>query len=110
MTEKLKCFEVSIYNEQVRELDKQNKSHPNYNREWAHLHFLTYEAETESDVIDMVCKKHPERKGFVIDKISEIKEYEFIKPVGRRLVVFKILCHSSKLYKKGMTYYDRNRI
>jgi len=25
-------------------------------------------------------------------------------------VVFKILCHSSKLYKKGMTYYDRNRI
>ncbi len=25
-------------------------------------------------------------------------------------VVFKILCHSSKLYKKGMIYYDRNRI
>ncbi|MCF6214940.1 MAG: hypothetical protein L3J58_02080 [Emcibacter sp.] len=84
MAEKLKRFEVSIYNEQVRELDKQNKSHPNYNREWAHLHFLTYEAETESDVIDMVRKKHPERKGFIIDKISEVKEYEFIKPVGRR--------------------------
>jgi len=84
MTDKLKRFEFSIYNEQVRELDKQNKHHPNFNREWAHLHFLTYEAETESEAIDMLRKKHPERKGFVIDKVTEIKEYEFIKPVGQR--------------------------
>jgi len=84
MTNKLKQFEVSIYNAQVREMVERNKSHPNFNNDWAHLHFLSYEAETESDVIEMVRKKHPERKGFVIDKITEIKEYEFIKPVGQK--------------------------
>ncbi len=84
MSNELKRYEVSLYNQQVRDMDKENKDHPNFAREWAHLHFLTYEGETENDVIQQVQKRHPERKGFVIDKIVEIKEYEFIKPVGRR--------------------------
>ncbi|MCF8474320.1 MAG: hypothetical protein K9G26_06440 [Emcibacter sp.] len=84
MSDKLKNFEVSIYNEQVRELDKLNKEHPNFSRDWARLHFLSYEARDENDVIQQVRRRHPERKGFVIDKIVEIKEYEFIKPVGRK--------------------------
>lgn len=33
---------------------------------------------------ERIRKKHPERKGFIIDKIVEIKEYEFLKPVGQR--------------------------
>ncbi len=84
MSDKLKHFEVSIYNEQVRELDKLNKEHPNFSRDWARLHFLSYEGHDENDVIQQVRKRHPERKGFVISKIVEIKEYEFIKPVGRK--------------------------
>lgn len=84
MSNALKRFEVSIYNEQVREMDQNNKDHPNFAREWAHLHFLTYDGETEEDVIQQVQKRHPQRKGFVIDKIVEIKEYDFIKPVSKR--------------------------
>lgn len=84
MSNNLKRFEVSIYNQQVRDLDKENKDHPNFNRDWAHLHFVTFEGEDEADVIRQVQRKHPERKGFVIDKIIEIKEYDFIRPVGQR--------------------------
>lgn len=84
MNNDLKRFEISIYNQQVRELDRENKDHPNFARDWAHLHFLTYEAESEAGAIQQVQKRHPERKGFVIDKIVEIKEYDFVKPVGRR--------------------------
>ncbi|MBL4612611.1 MAG: hypothetical protein JKY91_02605 [Emcibacter sp.] len=84
MSNNSKYFEVSIYNQQVRELDRQNKDHPNFTRDWAHLHFLSYEGESEEDVIQQVRKKHPERKGFIIDKIVELKEYDFIKPVGRK--------------------------
>ena len=84
MNGKLKHYEVSIYNKEVRELNDQNKSHPNYNSDWAHLQYLTFEGESEKDIILQARKKHPERKGFVIDKIVEIKEYEFVKPVGRR--------------------------
>lgn len=84
MSNDLKRFEVSIYNEQVRELNEQNKDHPNFNRDWAHLHYFTFEGESESDIIPHIRKKYPERKGFIIDKIVEIKEYEFIRPVGQR--------------------------
>ena len=84
MSNDLKRFEVSIYNEQVRELNKQNKDHPNFTRDWAHLHFFTYKGETEIDIIQQIQKKYPKRKGFIIDKIVEIKEYEFIRPVGQR--------------------------
>ncbi len=84
MSEKRKKFEVSVYNQQVREMDKQNKEHPNFSREWARLNFLSYEGADEQEVIRKVHKKYPERKGFVIDKIVEMKEYEFVKPVGQR--------------------------
>ncbi|WP_339865693.1 hypothetical protein [Paremcibacter congregatus] len=79
-----KRFEVSLYNKDVRKMLEQNKDHPNFNRDWAHLQFFTYEGETENDILEQVRKKYPERKGFVIDKVMEIKEYEFVKPVGRR--------------------------
>ncbi len=84
MSNNHKRFEVSIYNQHVRELDEQNKNHPNYSSEWAHLHFLTFEGENEDDIIRQVRKKHPERKGFIIDKVVELKEFEFVKPVGQR--------------------------
>lgn len=84
MSNKLKHFEVSLYNRQVRELDEKNRDHPNFSRDWAHLHFLNYEGENEQDVIAQVHKKYPERKGFVIDRIVEMKEYEFVRPPGRR--------------------------
>jgi len=45
-------------------------------------------------------------KQEIIDEL--LKDYK--NPEDLLGVVFKILCHSSKLYKKGMTYYDRNRI
>jgi len=84
MSEKLKRFEVSLYNKQVRECDEQDKEHPNFNRTWANLNYLVYEGKNEQEIMDQVRKRHPERKGFVIDKIVEIKEYEFVKPVGQR--------------------------
>ena len=80
----LKRFEVSVYNKFVREYDEQNKIHPNFNNSWARLNFLVFEANSQDEVIQLVRRKHPERKGFVIDKIVEVKEYEFIKPVGVR--------------------------
>ena len=84
MAGKLKHFEVSLYNSQVRELVQKNKEHPNFNRDWANLHFLTYKAENKNEVIEQVRKRHPERKGFVIDKIVEVREYEFAKLAGQR--------------------------
>ncbi|PCI33575.1 MAG: hypothetical protein COB54_04585 [Alphaproteobacteria bacterium] len=79
-----KRFEVSIFNQQVREMSKQNKDHPNFNSDWAHLQFFTFEGETEEEALQKIRLKYPERKGFIIDKIVEVLEYEFIKPVGRR--------------------------
>ncbi len=84
MSNDLKRFEVSIYNKSVREYDEKNKVHPNFNNSWARLNFIVYEANNQDEVIQIVKRKHPERKGFVIDKIVEIKEYEFVKPVGYR--------------------------
>lgn len=79
-----KRFEVSLYNKDVRKFEEQNKVHPNFNSDWAHLQFFTYEGESERDILEQVRRKYPERKGFVIDKVVQIKEYEFIRPVGQR--------------------------
>ncbi|NOZ42023.1 MAG: hypothetical protein GXP02_02485 [Alphaproteobacteria bacterium] len=77
-------FEVSIYNQQVRDTDKQNKEHPNFSRDWVNLHYFTYDGETEDDAVRQAHRKYPERKGFVVDRIIELKEYEFTKSPGQR--------------------------
>ncbi|WP_417318137.1 hypothetical protein [Emcibacter sp.] len=78
----LKRFEVSVFNQEVRDCEKKGRVHPSFDASWADLNFFTYESDSKEDVIRQIERRYPPRKGFVISDIIEIKEFEFVKPRG----------------------------
>ncbi|WP_417316736.1 hypothetical protein [Emcibacter sp.] len=68
-------YEVSVYNETVREAYAQGKKHPNYGQEWGDQRYFEVEAESEDEALHIIRKKHPERQGFVVTDVVLVKEF-----------------------------------
>lgn len=72
----VKKFEAAIYNQQVRDAIKNCERHPDYYDEWADLHFIEVKADTVKEAREAVERRHPKAKGFVIDSIIALPEFE----------------------------------
>ncbi|WP_321391323.1 hypothetical protein [Emcibacter sp.] len=81
----LKRFEVSLYNQQVRDYERKGRVHPSFDTSWADLNFFTFECSTAEEALSQIEKKYPSRKGFVVSQIIEVKEFEFVRPTGVRV-------------------------
>jgi hypothetical protein len=69
-------YEITIYNKQVRDCVQDGKSHPHYDSGWADQRFIMVEAKDATDARNIVRRRHPEHKGFVIVDIIEIPRYQ----------------------------------
>lgn len=72
----VKKFEAAVFNQQVRDAVKQLEHHPDYKDEWADLHYIEVKAETSADARKEIERQYPKAKGFVIDNIIALPEYE----------------------------------
>jgi hypothetical protein len=71
-----KKFEAAVYNQQVRDAIQQLEKHPNYSNDWADLHFIEIKANDKTLARKMIEEKYPKAKGFVIDGIHEVPEFD----------------------------------
>ncbi|MFC7050630.1 hypothetical protein [Emcibacter nanhaiensis] len=80
--EDIKRFEAAVFNQQVRDYERDGRVHPSFDSSWADLNFFTFECASKDEVVRLIEKKYPPRKGFVISDIIEIREFEFVRPAG----------------------------
>lgn len=66
-----KMFEVGIYNREVRNLVKENKSHALYDDVWADVHRHDVEARDEDHARSCIEERFPSEDGFVVTDITE---------------------------------------
>lgn len=69
-------YEITIYNQEVRDCVQDNKRHPQFDSGWADQRFLMIEAKDADNARKIIRRRHPERKGFVIVDIVEIPNYQ----------------------------------
>ncbi|PCI48092.1 MAG: hypothetical protein COB49_06370 [Alphaproteobacteria bacterium] len=69
-------YEVTIYNKQVRDYVRDDKKHPQYDSGWADQRFLMIVAKDADDARNIIRRRHPEHKGFVIVDITQVPTYQ----------------------------------
>ena len=65
-------FEVSIYNEEVRQLLKQGDKHEFLDDDWANINYLEFMAKGEREARVKAHSKYPPEHGYVIENISPV--------------------------------------
>jgi len=63
-------FEVTVYNEEVRQKVKEGEHHRQYTDDWADFHYIEITANTEQDARARALNRYPTDLGFVIDNIQ----------------------------------------
>ncbi|MCK5424889.1 MAG: hypothetical protein KAI89_05920 [Emcibacter sp.] len=71
----MKTFEITIYNEEVRESVRTERTHPNYDDGWADQRFLQIEGKDLDDVKETIKRRYPKRRGFVVVEIMELPNF-----------------------------------
>ncbi|WP_142848289.1 hypothetical protein [Telmatospirillum sp. J64-1] len=67
-----RSFEVQLYNQEVRELLKQNKHHTRYSDRWADINRQVVQAHDEGEARQLAARRYPPEEGFVISGVSNI--------------------------------------
>ncbi|MDA1090602.1 MAG: hypothetical protein O3A85_09855 [Proteobacteria bacterium] len=62
-------FEVTIFNQQVRQKVQDGEHHEHFTDEWADFRYVDIRAENEDHVRARIEDRYPAKQGFVIDSI-----------------------------------------
>jgi hypothetical protein len=65
-------FELSVYNAEVRQKVAVGESHKQLSDDWADIHYIEIEADSEERARAIIEVRHPSSRGFVIGEILEI--------------------------------------
>ena len=65
-------FEVIVYNKAVREKVKEGERHRQFTDDWADLHYIEIDANTETNARERAESQYPSSKGFVIESVQVI--------------------------------------
>lgn len=68
-------FEVAVYNSEVRACVADQRRHRDLSDDWADIHYIEIEAEDHAQALDKAQRRYPDRRGYVIEAVTEIKEY-----------------------------------
>lgn len=66
---KVKKFEVTIYNQDVRQKVQDGEHHKEFTDSWADFRYVDVCAENEEQVRSKMEERYPSSQGFVIDGI-----------------------------------------
>lgn len=64
-----RLFQAAIYNSAVREMVKDNRSHPFFDDKWADVFIFEVSARSESDAREMLARRYPSELGFVMEVV-----------------------------------------
>ena len=67
-------FEVAVYNADVRACVEDQRRHSDLRDDWADIHYIEFRANSESEAREKAEHRYPDRRGYVIEAITEIKD------------------------------------
>ena len=70
-------FEVTVYNEEVRQKIKEGEHHYRFTDDWADFHYIDIDAADESQARKRTEDRYPADQGFVIDSVLKSLEHDF---------------------------------
>ena len=65
-------FEAAVYNAEVRKKVAEGERHRHFTDDWADMHYIEIEANTEELARAKVEVNHPRVQGFVLDAIQAL--------------------------------------
>ncbi|MBT3557718.1 MAG: hypothetical protein HN644_01855 [Rhodospirillales bacterium] len=65
-------YEVTIYNEVVKERLAEGKRHSRLDDEWADMHYIEIAANDEAGARERIERRHPKHQGFVITEVQAL--------------------------------------
>lgn len=72
----LKAYEIGIFNADVRRLNEEGESHPEFEDSWADMHYIEVRARDDDNALAQIERRFPKRKGFVINDFVCLTEFE----------------------------------
>lgn len=72
----MKKYEITLYNKAVREAVADGKSHRQYDDGWADQRFIQIEAHDSREARNIIHRRHPAHKGFVVIDVTRIPDFE----------------------------------
>jgi hypothetical protein len=70
-------YEVTIFNQQVREKVQDGEHHKQFTDDWADFRYVEIRAENEDQVRSRIENRYPANQGFVIDSIMKQEASKF---------------------------------
>ena len=67
-------FEVAVYNANVCACVADQRRHRDLSDDWADIHYIKIQANSESEAREKDEHRYPDRRGYVIEAITEIKD------------------------------------
>lgn len=71
---KYQIYEISIFNEQVRNLVEIGESHRNLDDSWADQRYIQIKAPNKERALSELARRYPERQGYVHASIVEFED------------------------------------
>lgn len=64
-----RLFQAAIYNRAVREMVKDNRSHPFFDDKWADVFIFEVPARDDDEAREMLARRYPAELGFVVEVV-----------------------------------------
>lgn len=64
-------FEVTVYNQEVRQKVREGEHHSRFTDDWADFHYIEINADSEIQARSRAEARYPKSQGFVIDSIQK---------------------------------------
>ena len=68
-----KKYEIALFNSAVRELLAEGLHHKQLRDDWADIHYIEVYADNETMARAQITGRYPERAGYVIDSVRELR-------------------------------------
>jgi len=65
-------FEVGVFNQQVRDLVCNGKSHQDLTDNWAERHIIEVKAHDKDGAMARIRARYPEHSGFVVSDVLQL--------------------------------------
>lgn len=66
-------FEVAVYNADVRACVADQRRHRDLSDDWADIHYIAIEADSQAQALDKAQRRYPDRRGYVIEAVTEVR-------------------------------------
>jgi hypothetical protein len=68
-------FEITVFNQEVKDLLEQNQKHEFLNDVWAERNYIEIESSSMDQAKKTANRRYPKNQGYVVEEVIQTSEY-----------------------------------